>query len=188
VLRVFIADDEAPARARLRELMEDIMPEAPTQVVGEARNGVETIERLPQSGADVLLLDIEMPGMHGLEVARHLTRLSDAPAVIFVTAHDRHAVDAFELNALDYLLKPVRSARLAAALKRAAAIGARSVSKIARHRRSASRTTMAAILHSPSLRTDRSSPSAGDADLQVDVVEVGIIHVSSVVTSHSRGQ
>jgi len=124
VLHVFIADDEAPARARLRELLEDIMPEAPTQVVGEARNGVETIERLPQSGADVLLLDIEMPGMHGLEVARHLTRLSDAPAVIFVTAHDRHAVDAFELNALDYLLKPVRSARLAAALKRAAAIGA----------------------------------------------------------------
>ena len=124
MLRVFIADDEAPARARLRELLEDIMHEAPTQVVGEARNGVETIERLPQSGAEVLLLDIEMPGMHGLEVTRHLARLSDAPAVIFVTAHDRHAVDAFELNALDYLLKPVRSARLAVALKRAAATGA----------------------------------------------------------------
>lgn len=124
MLRVFIADDEAPARARLRELLEDIMQQAPTQVVGEARNGVETIERLPQSGAEILLLDIEMPGMHGLEVARHLARLADAPAVIFVTAHDRHAVDAFELNALDYLLKPVRAARLAAALKRATTMGA----------------------------------------------------------------
>ena len=124
MLRVFIADDEAPARARLRELLEDIMQDAPTQIVGEARDGVETIERLPQSGAQVVLLDIEMPGMHGLEVARHLARLHDAPAVIFVTAHDRHAVDAFELNALDYLLKPVRAARLAAALRRAIVIGA----------------------------------------------------------------
>jgi len=124
MLRVFIADDEAPARARLRELLEDIGAELPTEVVGEARNGIETIERLPESRAQVLLLDIEMPGMHGLEVARHLGRLAEAPAVIFVTAHDRHAVDAFELNALDYLLKPVRAARLAAALKRAQAVGA----------------------------------------------------------------
>jgi len=123
VLRVFIADDEEPARARLRELLEDIRAETPTQIVGEARNGIEAIERLPESGAQVLLLDIEMPGMQGLEVARHMARLGDAPAVIFVTAHDRHAVDAFELNALDYLLKPVRAARLAAALKRAQAIG-----------------------------------------------------------------
>jgi len=124
MLRVFIADDEAPARARLRELLSDIGAELPTEVVGEARNGIETIERLPESRAQVLLLDIEMPGMQGLEVARHLGRLAEAPAVIFVTAHDRHAVDAFELNALDYLLKPVRAARLAAALKRAQAIGA----------------------------------------------------------------
>lgn len=123
MLRVFIADDEAPARARLRELLEDIGAELQTQVVGEARNGVETIEALPTSGAQVLLLDIEMPGMHGLEVARHIARLASGPAVIFVTAHDRHAVEAFELNALDYLLKPVRAARLAAALKRAQAVG-----------------------------------------------------------------
>lgn len=123
MLRVFIADDEAPARARLRELLEDIGAELQTQVVGEARNGIEAIDRLPASGAQVLLLDIEMPGMHGLEVARHIARLASGPAVIFVTAHDRHAVEAFELNALDYLLKPVRAARLAAALKRAQAAG-----------------------------------------------------------------
>jgi two-component system response regulator AlgR len=123
VLRVFIADDETPARARLRELLDDIRSEVPTEIVGEARNGLETVERLPASGAEVILLDIEMPGMHGLEVARHIGRLADGPAVIFVTAHDRHAVEAFELNALDYLLKPVRASRLAAALERAQAAG-----------------------------------------------------------------
>jgi two-component system response regulator AlgR len=80
---------------------------------------MEAIERLPPSGAQVLLLDIQMPGMGGLEVARHLARLEAPPRIIFVTAHDRHAVEAFELNALDYLLKPVRAERLAAALRKA---------------------------------------------------------------------
>jgi two-component system, LytTR family, response regulator AlgR len=118
-LRVFIADDEAPARERLRELLGDIAQTLPTQVVGEARNGVEAIELLPASGAQVVLLDIQMPGMGGLEVARHLARLDAPPRIVFVTAHDRHAVEAFELNALDYLLKPVRAERLAAALRKA---------------------------------------------------------------------
>jgi len=118
-LKVFIADDEEPARERLRTLLGDIASQLPTRVVGEARNGVEAIELLPPSGAQVLLLDIQMPGMGGLEVARHLARLEHPPRIIFVTAHDRHAVDAFELNALDYLLKPVRAERLAGALKKA---------------------------------------------------------------------
>ena len=120
-LRIFIADDETPARERLKELLQDIADEVPTQVVGEARHGLEAIELVPGSAAQVLLLDIEMPGMRGLEVARHLAGLESGPAVIFVTAHDRHAVEAFELSALDYLLKPVRAQRLAAALKKAAA-------------------------------------------------------------------
>jgi len=119
MIKVFITDDEEPARERLKELLGDIAEEVPTSVVGEARNGLETLERLPDSGAELLLLDIQMPGMGGLEVARHLTALSEAPTVVFVTAHDRHAVDAFDLNALDYLLKPVRAERLAAALKKA---------------------------------------------------------------------
>jgi two-component system response regulator AlgR len=123
MLRVFIADDEAPARERLKELLGDLAAELPTEVVGEAQNGLEALERLPSSGAQVLLLDVEMPGMRGLEVARHLAGLERAPAVIFVTAHDRHAVEAFELNALDYLMKPVRAERLAAALKKASAGG-----------------------------------------------------------------
>jgi two-component system response regulator AlgR len=123
MLRIFIADDETPARERLKELLADLAADLPTEVVGEAANGLEAVERLPASRAQVLLLDIEMPGMRGLEVARHLAGLDAAPAVVFVTAHDRHAVEAFELNALDYLLKPVRAARLAAALKKASAAG-----------------------------------------------------------------
>jgi two-component system response regulator AlgR len=119
-LKVFIADDEEPARERLKTLLGDIAEQVPTSVVGEARNGVEAVEQMPPSGAEVVLLDIQMPGMSGLEVARHLARLEPPPRIVFVTAHDRHAVEAFELNALDYLLKPVRAERLAAALRKAA--------------------------------------------------------------------
>lgn len=118
-LNVFIADDEPPARSRMKELLADVAAEVPNRVVGEARNGFEAIAQLPGSGASVLLLDIEMPGMGGLEVARHLALLTGAPAIVFVTAHDQHALEAFELNALDYLVKPVRAQRLAAALRKA---------------------------------------------------------------------
>ena len=124
MIRVFLADDESPARERLKELLQDIAGDVPSVVAGEASNGIEALERLPASGAQVLLLDIRMPGMDGLELARHVSALDNAPAVVFVTAHDKHAIEAFELNALDYLLKPVRAARLAAALKKALASGA----------------------------------------------------------------
>jgi two-component system response regulator AlgR len=129
-LRVYIADDEAPARARLKELLADVKGEVPTSVVGESANGVEVIERLPASGARLLLLDIQMPGMNGLEVARHLAGLESPPAIVFVTAHDRHAVEAFELNALDYLMKPVRAERLAAALRKALVAGATPIERL----------------------------------------------------------
>ena len=120
-MKIFIVDDEDPARERLKVVLGDIAAQVPAHVVGEARNGVEAIERLPASGAEVVLLDIKMPGMDGLELARHLGRLERPPRIVFVTAHDRHAVEAFELNALDYLLKPVRAERLAAALRKATA-------------------------------------------------------------------
>ena len=132
MIRVFIADDEGPARERLKELLEDIAGEVPTVLAGEAANGLEALERLPSSDAQVLLLDIRMPGMDGLELARHLSALEKAPAVVFVTAHDKHAVEAFDLNALDYLLKPVRAARLAAALKKAINVGAPQRESLAR--------------------------------------------------------
>ncbi len=131
MIKVFIADDEEPARERLKELLGDIAGEIPTEVVGEARNGLEAVERYPQSGAQVLLLDIQMPGMGGLEVARHLSSLEPGPTVVFVTAHERHAVEAFELNALDYLLKPVRAERLAAALKKASSPAREQLAKAA---------------------------------------------------------
>ena len=89
----------------------------------ESGSGLDVIDKLPSSNAQVLLLDIQMPGMGGIELARHLAALPQAPAIVFVTAHDRHAVEAFELNALDYLMKPVRAERLAAALKKAQASG-----------------------------------------------------------------
>jgi len=131
-LAVFIADDEAPARERIKELLADIASEVPTRVVGEARNGLDALEQVPGSGARGLLLDIEMPGMDGLELARHLGALEDAPAIVFVTAHDEHAVEAFEVNALDYLMKPVRAARLTAALRKAADEPAPDAARLAR--------------------------------------------------------
>ena len=118
MIRIFLADDESPARERLKELLQDIAGDVPSVVAGEASNGIEALERLPASGAQVLLLDIQMPGIAGLEVARHLAGLEQPPMIVFVTAHERHAVEAFELNALDYLLKPVRAERLAAALRK----------------------------------------------------------------------
>jgi two-component system response regulator AlgR len=131
VTRIFIVDDEEPARERLKELLADIADELPSTVVGEARNGLEAIERVPESGAELLLLDIQMPGMGGLEVARHLAGLEKPPTVVFVTAHERHAVEAFELNALDYLLKPVRAERLAVALKKASSPNREQLAKAA---------------------------------------------------------
>ena len=122
-LRVFIVDDEAPARSRLRVLLTDIQSELPNQIVGEAANGVEALDHLAQHPADVVLADIRMPRMDGIELARHLGKLAPAPAVIFTTAYDQYAVQAFELNALDYLVKPVRAQRLVAALHKAQKAG-----------------------------------------------------------------
>ncbi|HMM55510.1 MAG TPA: LytTR family DNA-binding domain-containing protein [Candidatus Desulfobacillus sp.] len=118
-LRILIVDDEAPARARLKALLADIAAEQPNQVVGEAADGVEALQRLEAVPADVALVDIRMPRMDGIELARHLAAAGQAPAVVFTTAFDQYAVQAFELNAIDYLVKPVRATRLAAALDKA---------------------------------------------------------------------
>jgi len=118
-IRVVIVDDEQPARSRLRELLEDCRAELPHSVAGEAANGMEGLQVAAAVEADVVLVDIHMPEMSGIEFARHLQVLERPPAVIFVTAHDQYAVEAFEVNALDYLTKPVRAVRLLAALKKA---------------------------------------------------------------------
>lgn len=120
-LRIVIADDETPARNRLRDLLADAADEIPTTVVGEAANGRALLDLLAECAADVVLLDIRMPGMDGIEAARHLQSLPDAPRIVFTTAYDTYAVKAFELHALDYLLKPIRGRRLVEALSRARA-------------------------------------------------------------------
>ncbi len=114
-LRVLIVDDEPPARSRLRRMLET---DPGIEVVDEAANGMEAVSKAQASSPDLVMLDIRMPGMDGLETAHHLGQLMPAPAVIFTTAYDRHALEAFELRALDYLLKPIRADRLRASLDR----------------------------------------------------------------------
>jgi DNA-binding LytR/AlgR family response regulator len=115
MLRCFIADDEALARQRLKYLLE---AEADVSIVGEAGDGVTTLEQVALSTPDVVLLDIQMPVLDGLGVAAAL-RDGDGPLIIFVTAYDEHALAAFELSALDYLVKPVNPERLRVALAKA---------------------------------------------------------------------
>jgi two-component system response regulator AlgR len=118
-LRVFIVDDEPPARSRLRDLLGDCNAQIALDIVGEAGNGQEALDKLAETTADVVLLDIRMPQMDGIEVAQHLNRLPKPPVIIFTTAYDVYAIKAFELHAIDYLLKPIRLKRLFEALTRA---------------------------------------------------------------------
>ncbi|MEL0081432.1 MAG: response regulator transcription factor [Gammaproteobacteria bacterium] len=118
-LRLLIVDDEAPARRRLRQLLAE---DDRYLCVGEAADGVEALARVDELQPDVLLLDIRMPGMDGLEVARHLQQLDPPPAVIFTTAYDEFALQAFDANAVHYLVKPIRQQRLLEALQRVALV------------------------------------------------------------------
>ena len=116
-LKVLIVDDEALARSRLRTLLGDCTdPRA--EVVGEAANAVQAMELIPRTGCDLVLLDIHMPGVDGIALAATLRELAAPPAIVFVTAHAEHAVQAFELEAVDYLTKPVRLERLQQALQK----------------------------------------------------------------------
>ncbi|QJR16857.1 LytR/AlgR family response regulator transcription factor [Usitatibacter palustris] len=118
VPRVLIADDEAPARSRLRDLLDDCRGEFPLTIVDEAKNGREALEAATREKVDIVLLDIRMPEMDGMEAARHLAGMPQPPAIIFTTAFDAYAIKAFEVNAIDYLLKPIRQERLLAALRK----------------------------------------------------------------------
>src|SRR3984885_16299801 len=111
-LKVLVVDDEPPARERLVSLLAEIED---VEVVGEAASGREALTRTGELAPDVVLLDVRMPGMDGLEAARHLNVLEEPPGGIFTTAFDQYAVEAFETHAVGYLMKPVRSEQLAAA-------------------------------------------------------------------------
>jgi two-component system, LytTR family, response regulator AlgR len=117
-LKILVVDDEAPARKRLRELLDDCTAALPLVVVGEAATGREALVMLSGTPADLVLTDIHMPDMDGIELARHLLKLAVPPVLIFTTAYHEHAIAAFEVHAIDYLVKPVRVQRLLAALQK----------------------------------------------------------------------
>ena len=118
-LKLLIADDEAPARNRMRDLLNDIEDVA---VVAEAKNGKEAIDLALQTKPDLMLLDIRMPVMDGIEAAQHAQKIEPKPHIIFTTAFDAYAIKAFDLNAIDYLLKPIRLERLQTAINKAHAL------------------------------------------------------------------
>ena len=119
-MKTLVVDDEPLARERLVALLSEF---ADVDVVGEAGHGIAALEAAERLRPDLVLLDIRMPGMDGLEAARHLGTFTPAPALVFCTAYDDHALAAFDANAVDYLLKPIRSERLRAALDRARRFG-----------------------------------------------------------------
>lgn len=118
-LNVVIADDEAPARNRLKDLLGDI---AHVNLLAEAKNGKEAIEAAMAHQPDIMLLDIRMPLMDGLEAAEHAQKLDPKPYIIFTTAYDAYAIRAFDVNAIDYLLKPIRLERLQKAIEKVKAL------------------------------------------------------------------
>lgn len=127
-MNVLIVDDEAPARDRLRQLLED---DGEHRVVGEAGNGRDALQKAGELKPDVVLLDIRMPGLNGIETAHHLNAFESPPAVVFTTAYDEYAIEAFEANAIGYVLKPVRRERLQQALRQAARLGAAELGAVA---------------------------------------------------------
>ncbi|MDR1014793.1 MAG: LytTR family DNA-binding domain-containing protein [Coriobacteriales bacterium] len=113
MIKAIIVDDEAPSRSELRFLLDETRQ---VEIVAEAANVREAIERLKEKGADAMFLDINMPGASGLQLAEALNRLKYPPAIVFVTAYSEHAAKAFDVNAVDYLVKPVETDRLQQAL------------------------------------------------------------------------
>jgi two-component system response regulator AlgR len=148
-MRVLIADDETPARERLRSLLAEI-PDV--EVVGEAANGEQALRLTVDTSPDVVLLDIRMPGMDGIEAARQINSLVEPPAVIFTTAYDEYAVSAFDTNAVGYLLKPIRKEKLAEALGRAGRLTRPQMQTLASSAEPASKRSHIAARHREGLR------------------------------------
>ncbi len=113
MMRILIVDDEPLARQRLRKMLRNL---SNCEVVGEAVNGVGALDKVQQLSPDLLLLDIRMPGMDGLEAAKHLNLLDSPPAIIFTTAFNEYALEAFDVHAIGYLVKPIRAKQLKEAI------------------------------------------------------------------------
>ncbi len=130
-MKILIVDDEPLARKRLLVHLQDpAMSEFNLEVVAEASNGEEGLAMALQYRPDVILLDIRMPGLDGLQVARHLSSMGEAPAIIFTTAYDEHAMAAFDAQAIGYLLKPVRQQKLLDSLRRAAQLSDQQITEV----------------------------------------------------------
>ncbi|MCZ8061671.1 LytTR family DNA-binding domain-containing protein [Silanimonas sp.] len=171
---VLIADDEPLARERLAALLAELGGHRVVAAVGDGRSALDAcLSQAP----DVVLMDIEMPEMDGLEAARHLAGMESPPAVVFCTAYDEHALAAFEAAAVDYLLKPVRAERLAAALQRAA------------ERRAGRKQAVAAPALSGRARTHLAARLRGSLRL-IPVADIRYLQAEEkyVVVHHARGE
>lgn len=173
MLKVLIVDDEPPARERLRSLLDEI---GDSEVVGEAGSGAEALSQATALSPDVVLLDVRMPGMDGIEAARHLSTLEEPPAVIFTTAYDQYAVNAFETRAVGYLLKPIRKEKLAAALGQAGRLTRPQLQRLATAARADRRTHIAAR-HREGLRL-----------IPIDEVQYFLAEQKYTTVRHLRGE
>lgn len=135
-MKILIVDDEKPARDRLRQLLDDSNMH---EVVGEAGNGEDALALAASTQPDVVLLDIRMPGVDGIETAHHLNAMESPPAVVFTTAYDEYAIDAFDARAIGYVLKPVRRERLERALEHASRLSGHTLNELAKEPRFESR-------------------------------------------------
>jgi two-component system LytT family response regulator len=172
--RAVIIDDELPARQRLGRLIREALGERVT-VVGEASDGESGLALIEQEGPDLAFVDVQMPGMDGIAMVAHV--LAPAPYVIFTTAHDRYALEAFDAGAIDYLLKPFDAARLAKAVARAESLGMRARAE-----------EVLAPLRSPAPRplADRLPVSVSGRTLLVPVAEISHCVVEhELVTVHT---
>lgn len=143
-MKILIVDDEALARERLHDLTTELYSDV---ITIEASDGFEALEKIGQDQPDIVLLDIRMPGMDGLEVANHVLHLEEKPAIVFTTAYQDHAISAFDANAVDYLLKPIRKERLQIAIERAAEISRAQITSINEaEEESAARTHLSAMI------------------------------------------
>ncbi len=168
--RILLVDDEPLARERLRALLAELDA---GEIVGEAASGLEALALAAREQPDLVLLDIRMPGMDGLEAAQHLARMARAPAVVFTTAYDEHALAAFEAQAIDYLLKPIRPERLRGALAKAEALTAARAAAAGQARGTAQARTHFSALVKGSLRL---VPLADVRYLQAGQGYVSVIH------------
>lgn len=129
-MKILIVDDEKPARDRLRQLVDDF---GIHDVIGEASNGEQAIAMATTTAPDVVLLDIRMPGVDGIETAHHLNAMESPPAIVFTTAYDEYAIDAFDARAIGYVLKPVRRERLEGALEQASRLSGQALNELTKN-------------------------------------------------------